>query len=72
MPGWNTDKFVYKRISVNRVEITDSIDDEIFESPYESSDNDRDIEINKIIELYGTVYDAYKFYNIIDYELIEK
>lgn len=72
MPGWDTDKFVYARISVNRVEVTNNNDDEIFESPFESSDDYSDFEVNKIIELYGTIYDAYKFYNIINDELIEK
>lgn len=69
MPGWDTDKFVYKRIVVNSVKIDN--DDE-FKCVYESGDDDSRVEANKIIELYGTVYDAYKYYKISDHKLTEK
>lgn len=68
IPGWDTDKFVYKRTVVEYVETDNNSNENLFEWS-EDSDNEK---TSKIVELYGTVYDAYKYYKIMDDKLIEE
>ena len=71
IPGWDTDKFVYKRVEAKWIYHYDTNDDlfnENSDSDSESSEADSDI-----IELYGTIIDAYKYYKIVaDDEVTEE
>lgn len=64
MPGWDTDKFIYKRLQIKQLHTCingDILFDESNECGYKDN----------IIELYGNIYDAYCYYNI-DYGCYEK
>ena len=59
IPGWDTDKFVYKRVEAKRLYRYDT-NDELYD---ESVDSDSSSEADSdVIELYGTIIDAYKYY----------
>ena len=61
IPGWDTDKFVYKRVEAKRLYRYDT-NDELYD---ESVDSDSSSEADSdVIELYGTIIDAYKYYKI--------
>ena len=70
IPGWDTDKFVYKRVEAKQLYRYD-MNDELYD---ESVDSDSSSEADSdIIELYGTIIDAYKYYKIVaDDEVTEE
>lgn len=61
IPGWDTDKFVYKRVETKPLYFYDT-GNELYD---ESVDSDSSSEADSdVIELYGTIIDAYKYYKI--------
>lgn len=70
IPGWDTDKFVYKRIEAKRLYRYDT-NDELFDESIGSDSESSEAGIN-IIELYGTIIDAYNYYKIANDEVTEE
>ena len=62
IPGWDTDKFVYKRVEAKQLYRYDTNDELYGESVDSDSSSEAD---SDIIELYGTIIDAYKYYKIV-------